>query len=135
MQDQKYLESFEMCCWRRREKTSCTKHVKNYIFQRIKEEKNILHTIKWRKANWNGHIFYRNCILKYVIQGKIKGGEDEEEDVSSYWTTLRKWRYCKLKEEAWDSTLWRTHFEGGSRPLAEDTVYPGKPPCSTFSDG
>jgi hypothetical protein len=33
----------------------------------------------------------RNCILKYVIEGKRgKGAEEEEEDVSSYWMTLRK---------------------------------------------
>jgi hypothetical protein len=46
LEDQKYLESFEMCCWRRMEKTSWTKHVKNDICERIKKEKNILHTIK-----------------------------------------------------------------------------------------
>jgi hypothetical protein len=36
----------------------------------------------------------RNCILQRVIEGKIKGGwkgqEDEEEEVGSYWMTLRK---------------------------------------------
>jgi hypothetical protein len=36
----------------------------------------------------------RNCLLKQVIDGKIKGSievmEDEEEDVSSYRMTLRK---------------------------------------------
>ena len=34
------------------------------------------------------------CILQRVIEGKIKGGgdsdKDEEEDVGSYWMTLRK---------------------------------------------
>jgi len=29
-------------------------------------------------------------------------------------------RYWKLKEEARDSSLWRTSFEGGYGPLAED---------------
>jgi hypothetical protein len=35
----------------------------------------------------------RNCLLKYIIVGKLDGkikGEDEEEDVSSHWMTLRK---------------------------------------------
>jgi hypothetical protein len=33
----------------------------------------------------------RNCLLQRVIEGKIKGGiEDEEEDIGSYWMTLRK---------------------------------------------
>jgi hypothetical protein len=35
-----------------------------------------------------------NCLLRQVIEGKIKGGievaGDEEEDVGSYWMTLRK---------------------------------------------
>jgi hypothetical protein len=36
----------------------------------------------------------RHCLLEHVIAGKIKGkieeGEDEEEDVVSYWRTSRK---------------------------------------------
>jgi hypothetical protein len=39
----------------------------------VKEEGNILHTIKRRKANWIGHILRRNCLLKHVIEGKIEG--------------------------------------------------------------
>jgi hypothetical protein len=39
------------------------------------------------------HILCRNCLLKQVIDGKIKGEmevtKDEEEDVRSYWMTLR----------------------------------------------
>jgi hypothetical protein len=55
--DQKYLERFEMWRWRRMEKLSCTDHVRNEeVFQRVKEETNILQTIKGRKANWIGHI-------------------------------------------------------------------------------
>jgi hypothetical protein len=40
---------------------------------RVKEERNIVHTIKRRKANWIGHILRRNCLLKHVIEGKIAG--------------------------------------------------------------
>jgi hypothetical protein len=32
----------------------------------------ILHEIRNRKANWIGHIIRRNCLLKQVIEGKIK---------------------------------------------------------------
>jgi hypothetical protein len=39
----------------------------------VKEERNIVHTIKRRKANWIGHILRRNCLLKHVIGGKIEG--------------------------------------------------------------
>jgi hypothetical protein len=34
-----------------------------------RKERNILQTIKRRKANWIG----RNCLLKHVIDGKKKG--------------------------------------------------------------
>jgi hypothetical protein len=36
------------------------------VLQRVKEERNILHKIKIRKANWIGHILRRNCPLKHV---------------------------------------------------------------------
>jgi hypothetical protein len=41
-----------------------------------KEQRNILHEISKRKANWIGHILLRNCLLQQVIEGKIKGGGD-----------------------------------------------------------
>ena len=66
--DQKHLESFEMWCWRRMEKISLTDHVRNEEKQR-----NILHEINQRKANWIGHVLRRNCLLQRVIEGKIKG--------------------------------------------------------------
>jgi hypothetical protein len=55
------------------EKISWTDHVKYYVFQGVKEDRNILHTIKGRKANWIGHILRRDCLLKHVIEGKIEG--------------------------------------------------------------
>jgi hypothetical protein len=71
--DQKYLESFEMC-WRRMEKISWTDCVRNEeVFHRVKEERNILQTIKRRKAIWICHILCRNCLLKHIIEGKIEG--------------------------------------------------------------
>ena len=40
----------------------------------VKEQRNILHEISKRKANWIGHSLRRNCLLQRVIEGKIKGG-------------------------------------------------------------
>jgi hypothetical protein len=42
-------------------------------YLRVKEVRNILHTVKMRKANWIGHILYRDCLLKHVIEGKREG--------------------------------------------------------------
>jgi hypothetical protein len=73
--DQKHLESFEMWCWRRMGKISCTDHVRNEeVLLRGKEQRNILHEISKQKANWIGHILRRNCLLKWVIEGKVQGG-------------------------------------------------------------
>jgi hypothetical protein len=66
--DQKYLEGFEMWCWRRMEKISLTNRVRNEVLHRAKEERNIVHTIKRRKAN----MLRRNCLLKHVIEGKLE---------------------------------------------------------------
>jgi hypothetical protein len=43
------------------------------VLHSVKEERNIVHTIKRRKANWIGHILYRNCLLKHMIEGKLEG--------------------------------------------------------------
>jgi inosine/xanthosine triphosphate pyrophosphatase family protein len=43
------------------------------VLHRVKEERNIVHTIKRRKANWICHIVRRNCLLKHVIEGKLEG--------------------------------------------------------------
>jgi len=69
--EQKYLESFEMWCWRRIEKMSWNDRVRNELLLRGKEERNIVHAIKERESNWTGHIFRRNCLPKYLIEGKI----------------------------------------------------------------
>ena len=47
--------------------------MKNEIFQRIKEERNVLRTIKRRNVKCIGHILRRNCLLKHVIEEKIEG--------------------------------------------------------------
>jgi hypothetical protein len=72
--DQKYLESFEMWCWRRMENIIWTDRVRNEdVLHRVKEERNTLHPIKRRKATWIGHILRRNRLLKHVIEGKLEG--------------------------------------------------------------
>ena len=68
--DQKRLQSFEMWCWRRMEKINWTDRVRNEeVLLRVNEQRNILHEIRKRKANWIGHILRRNCLLRQVIEG------------------------------------------------------------------
>jgi hypothetical protein len=126
--DQKYLESFQMWCLRRMETISCTDRVRNEeVLHRVKEERNIIHTITTRKANWIGHILHRNCLLKHVIEGTLEGriemtgrrgrGRKQVRD-----DRKEKRRYCKLKEEALDRTQWRTGFGRGSGPVVRQTT-------------
>ena len=54
------------------EKISWTDHVRNEeVLLRVNEQRNILHEIRKRKANLIGHILFRNCLLKQVIERKI----------------------------------------------------------------
>jgi len=41
--------------------------------QGVKKERNIVRTIKRKKANWIGHILRRNCLQNHVTDGKIEG--------------------------------------------------------------
>jgi hypothetical protein len=91
------------------------------------EERNILHTIKRRKANWIGHILRRNCLLQHVIEGKLEGriemsGRRGRRRKQLLDDLKEKKRYWKLKEEALDRTLWRTRFERGYGPVVRQTT-------------
>jgi hypothetical protein len=77
------------------------------VLLRLNEERNVLHKIKRRKANWIGHISGRNCLLNMLLKEKNKERENEVEEVSSYRMTLRKKNTVKFER---GSTLWRTLF-------------------------
>jgi len=102
--NQKYLKSFEMSC---RTEISCTDHVKNEeVLQRVKEEMNILHTIKQWEANWTGHSWHRNCLLNHVIEGKRKVMGTKYRRHKQLMDDLKaKRRYWKLRETALDYIL------------------------------
>jgi len=74
--DQKYLEGFEVWYWEKMEKISGNDRVTDEVLRRVDDGRNILHRINRRKANWIGHIWRRNCLLKHVIEGKIEGRLD-----------------------------------------------------------
>jgi hypothetical protein len=67
------LYGAEMRCWRRMD-ISWADHVRNKeALPRVKEERNILSTIKRRKPNWIGHILHRHCRIKHMTEGKLEG--------------------------------------------------------------
>jgi hypothetical protein len=62
----------------------------------VKEERNIIHIRKWRKANWIGHTLSRNCLLKNHIEEKMAGTKIRGRRRKQSLDGLRK-RYWKLK--------------------------------------
>jgi hypothetical protein len=126
--DQKYLQSFEMWCWGRLEKISWTDRVRNEeVLNRVKEERNIVHTIKRRKANWIVHILRRNCLLQHVIEGKLEEriemtGRRGRRRKHLLGDLKEKRGYGKLKEEALDRSQWRSRFGRGYGPVVRQTA-------------
>jgi hypothetical protein len=60
--------------------------MRNEVFQRVKEEMNILRTIKRMNVKCIGHTLRRNCLLKRVIEENIEKKIEE---------TIRRERRCK----------------------------------------
>jgi hypothetical protein len=93
--------------WGRMEKISWINHVSNEEthYLRVNEQRNILHEIRRRKANWIGHILHRNGLLRQVIEGKIKERIEVTGRHRKLLDDLKERRgYSHLKEEALDLT-------------------------------
>ena len=116
------------------EKISLTDRVRNEkVPQRVKEDRNIVLTIKGMGTNWIGHILRGKCLLNHVIDGNLEGKRvvkrrrgrrrkqllDELKEKRGYW---------KLKGEALDRSLCRLYFERGYGPVVRQTrsyIYTG----------
>jgi hypothetical protein len=62
------------------EKISWTDSVRNEeVLHGAKKDRNILHKIKSRNANWIGYILRRNCLTKHIIERKIRGNKKGKE--------------------------------------------------------
>ena len=97
------------------------------VLIRVNEQRNILHEISKRKANWIGHILCRNCLLQQVIEGKIKRGIEvtgrRGRRLRKLLDDLKERRgYSNLKEEALDRTMWRARFGRGFVPVVRQTT-------------
>ena len=102
----------EKICW--------TDRVRNAVLHRVKEERNILHTTKRRKATWIGLLRH---IIKEKIEGRIEVTIRRGRRRTQLLDDLKEYRrYLKFKEEALDCTLWRTRFGRGYGPVARRTT-------------
>jgi hypothetical protein len=97
------------------------------VLLRVKEQRNILHDIRKRKANWIGHILSRNCLLQRVTEEKIQGGIEVTERQGrrrrKLLDDLKERRgYSHLKKEVLDRTMWRSCFGRGFGSVVRKTA-------------
>jgi hypothetical protein len=89
----------------------------------VKEDRNVIHTIIRRKANWIGDILHRNCLLKHIIEGGIEMARRQGRICKQLLDDFRETRgYRKLKEEAINHTVCRTGFGRVYGPLIRHTI-------------
>jgi hypothetical protein len=72
--------------------------VNNKILHGVKEERNILYTIKLTKADWIGHVLPRNRLLKHVIRVRVEGMGRQRKRKQLYDNRNEKKEYWDLKE-------------------------------------
>ena len=107
------------------EKIRWAGNVRNEVLQRVEEERIIVQIIQ--EGRLIGlFTLCRKCHLKHVIEGKIEG----RLEVLGRRGRRHKWllndlkekkEYWKLKKEALDRCLWRTHFGRGYGPVIRQT--------------
>jgi len=61
--------------------------------------------MKRREANWISNTLHKNCLLRHVIEGKKEEKRRREDDVNSYWMTLRE------REDTGFHILWTVHCD------------------------
>ncbi|KDR13536.1 hypothetical protein L798_11449, partial [Zootermopsis nevadensis] len=109
--EQKYLESFEMWCWRRIEKIRWTDRVTNEeVLRRVNEQRSILQAITRRKANWLGHIMRRNGLMSDIIEGQVEGKRGLGRRLIQLTDDLKqgkKMTFQELRREAENRENWR----------------------------
>jgi hypothetical protein len=105
------------------EKISWIDYVRNEdVLLTVKKQRNILHEIRKRKANWIGYILRRYCLLQGVTEGKIQGrievtGKQGRRRRKLLDDLKERRGYSHLKEKALDRTMWRVRFGRGFGPV------------------
>jgi hypothetical protein len=74
-----------------------------------------------------GHILRRNCLLQWVIEGKIERGIEVTGRQGRRRRTLlddlkERRGYSNLKEKSLDRTIWRVRFGRGFGPVVRQTA-------------
>jgi len=87
------------------------------VLPKVTDERNALLTRRRKKANWIGHILFRNWLLKHNTEGKTEGTQGRERTRRQSLADLKeKTRFWKLKEDVLHRTLWRTRCTKSCAP-------------------
>jgi hypothetical protein len=87
------------------------------VLHRIKGEMNILPDTKRWKTNLISHIMGRNCVLTYVVEGKIEGMRRRGRKRKQPMNDRNEKRTLQFEKEAVDRRLWRNSFQRVCGPL------------------
>ena len=111
--ERKYLEAFEMWCWRKMEKIDWRDHITNEeVLAKVQENRSILKVIKQRKANWIGHILRGEGLLRDITEGKIAGKRGRGRKRIQLLDDLKEQKtYFDLKTRAQNRTSWRQSYK------------------------
>ena len=88
------LEAFEMWTFRRLQRVPWTEHATNVsILERMGRDREMLTTVKRRKAAYMGHILRNNKyeLLQLIIKGKIEGRRGPGRRQISWMRNIREW--------------------------------------------
>jgi hypothetical protein len=75
---------------------------------RVKKERHMLRSIKSGDSNWIGHILFRDCLLRHVIEGKVE------------WTERRRRRFEQLLDDLEEKRRYLLQF--GRKSTRSQTV-------------
>jgi hypothetical protein len=83
---------------------------------------NLLGTVNREKADWIGHLWRGNLLLKHVVEGGIEVTERRGRRRKQLLNELKETKgYCELKEETLDVTVRGTGFGTGCGPVVRQT--------------
>jgi hypothetical protein len=85
---------------------------KEEVLHSVKEERNILCSIKISRAIWIGHILHRNCLLIYVNHGKIEAKRRRERRHEQPLDDLKEAKILEFEEvstrsQCLENPLWK----------------------------
>ena len=115
----------KVCLWVKISWADCMRSEE--VLHRVKEERNILHTIKRRKAKCIGHVLCRNWLLKHIIKGKVevlvevtgRQGRRSKQLLEDFNKARGRW---KLKAETIDRAVWIIRFARGYEHVVRQTT-------------